>query len=199
MNGKWTRLIIAGAALGALGCEALIPWAISEAEGPGDDDGALTSASLTVAVESASGTLDGMPLRPELFDTRGQRNFGELQFTLSAPAEGIEVFVSVDAESSGINPYTGESGGGGFPGEPPRPVPFDDGGVGDFGGAPPVSFSSVMLCSSVGLGPRESQCLDAKDFSVEVEQTADGRLARVRGVWDDGDEARFTLRYAEAR
>lgn len=186
MKARLTTTFILVAAIGAGGCEALVPLAISEAtKGDGTDDVSSFEAPLTVELESVRGTIEGTTLSPEMLTPSGMRFGNSLQFDLAAQGEPLTMQLMVDsAESSSTNPYTGEGGGdfgGGRPAPPPEP------GTGGFETGPGAFLTA---CG-------DGFCRDADDITVEIVQDAEGRRAVVDASWLDGDSVSMTFRYTE--
>lgn len=171
----------------ATGCELAGPLLIGEATSSDDDDIRSSSATLTVEIESASGTVAGRTIAPEMFSPTGERFGSDLTFHLATPDRDLEVLVMSQAEGSSTNPYTGESGGD-FGGGGGRPIP--SGGPDGTGSSLIEPFADVLVCES-------GFCRSATDFGVELVQTETGRLATVDGVWDADESVAISLRYTE--
>ena len=176
-------------ALGAGGCE-LLPGLIG---GGSSEPAPFTSAALTVGIESAEGSIEGIELAPDRIVALGSRFGSSLQFDLTEVESNTLIQVSLpSAEGSSENPYFFDRGGpgGGFapPGEPPPDDrPLDDPGAFDPGAA-------VIVACGVA-----ADCRQAEDFTVEIAQLPEGRTALIEGTFGGDDRVRITMHYREQR
>lgn len=186
-RGTLTILAVSAALLGS-GCE-LLPGLFST---PSTPDPSSTSAALTVSVDRADGTLEGVPLQADIVEATGFRSGLSLQFDVVVPSEDITISVFTQStESSSENPYVGGRGdfGDSFPVDAGPPPPGEDGLRDDFGFDP--SQAQIMAC-----GPTMG-CVQAEDFGLEIAQLADGRTLVLDGTWSGSDQVHLELTYHE--
>lgn len=183
------RVMIWMTALGlfASGCELAIPLIAAEVIG---DEGSVepASASLSVQVESAEGTLNGQTLAPELLAASGHRHGSQLSFEVEVGSPDTMIVVDLSqADGSSVNPYRGD----GFEEGLPEPGFFEDAGA--FlpqQGLASENAARFMVC-------HEHDCVPAEDFDIQIEQTPEGRVASFEGAFGGDERARVVMRYTE--
>ncbi len=184
-------LVLSAASLWTTGCE-LIPGLIGTG-GPGDP--ASTSAPLTVTVESASGTIEGVPFDASGVVASGFRAGLTLQLQVDVPAQGASITVfTPGTEGSSENPYIDDGSRTGaapaIDAGPPPPGGRDDGLPIGFGFDP--NEASITVCSAVA-------CREPEDFALEIAQAADGRSVVLDSLFGGGDRVHLELTYREQR
>lgn len=190
-----TKRMVKGALLGVAivagttGCEALVPFVISEATKDDGSDIGVFDAPLSVQIESARGTVQGREIAPEMLSPGGNRFGDQLQFLFRADTLSMHLTVN-SAESSSLNPYTEFGRSPEDVGHFPRPAPIDAG----LAGVPAASNAIFLACDDA-----RGECLQARETSLEIVQTVDGRQGVLDCTLTDGSPVAIRFHYTEER